>query len=217
MEYYEEHLSLLPSFCQFFKSKNDRDDDSFLENEDRFENLPLNIGIFAGGEENQIQILVEDFNSDLNEELEHSLSDSISTSNEREYRKSRLKVYWKRYDSFMKSPKVHFFYDAIFYGIFLIIFSYMLLCDFNYAKIIYEEYSYSEENSTLPYQTKIYNTNTSSLLRNRRIKQKIVQDPSFIEYLVIFWVFAFFFEEVNQVIQMIYFFYIHINDYYIFD
>ena len=38
--------------------------------------------------------------------------------------------YWKRYRSFMNAPKVHFVYESISFFLFILLFSYVLLCEF---------------------------------------------------------------------------------------
>ena len=59
--------------------------------------------------------------------------------------KSAIKSYLNRYEYFNKSPKVRFIQHTLFFTGFLLIFSYMLLCDFNYYKI---EQKFSNSNET---------------------------------------------------------------------
>ena len=115
----------------------------------------------------------------------------------------KFKIYWKRYFGFTTSPRVHFVYDTLFYTIFLIIFSYMLLCEFKYYG---EEISFSNEtlNST---DISEKNNSTEYLIgkfyftHGAITYEKMVQMPTFIEYLIIFWIISFFAEELNQVVD----------------
>ena len=119
------------------------------------------------------------------QDVSHTTRDVKNSSEhveESQNRKRKLEIYWKRYQSFTESPKVHFFYDTIFYATFLLIFSYMLLCDFNYYKLV-EERLFLEENTT---------ANFSQSQEGPLITVRAVQTPTFIEYLVTFWIISFF-------------------------
>ena len=112
--------------------------------------------------------------------------------------KKKMTVYWKRYNSFIKSPKVHFFYDTLFYIIFLMMFSYMLLCDFNYYTIT-KEIIFTDEIRSFGNSTHAFSMNSTV------ITQKKVHAPNVIEYILVFWIVSFIFEEFNQVNGLIYF------------
>jgi hypothetical protein len=115
----------------------------------------------------------------------------------KQFKKKQTKwsTYWSRYKRFVDSPRVHFTYDAIFYIIFLTLFSYMILCEFEY--FISENQSLNDlvEKSNVV-NVSIYNESNS--LPN--FSNKNVKMPSSIEYLLIFWVLAFIIEEIRQVI-----------------
>lgn len=94
---------------------------------------------------------------------------------------SRFRIYWKRYRYFIDSPRVHFFYETLFYSIFLGLFSYMLLCDFEY----YEN------------KTDLFLNITENYTNYSKIEH--LKKPAFSEYLIIFWVLMYLIEEFRQV------------------
>ena len=53
-------------------------------------------------------------------------------------KQSKWSTYWNRYKRFLQSPRVHFVYDATFYLIFLLFFSYIILCEFGFYELIEE-------------------------------------------------------------------------------
>ena len=67
----------------------------------------------------------------------------------------------------------------------------MLMCEFSYYKLVYDE-KVDSFNESIGYNT------TISYKKN--IPRKIVKNPSAIENLVVFWIFSFCLEEVIQVI-----------------
>ena len=182
---------MLPQCCQISASTNNKrqkrdgtseeDENATIDEED----MPLDLGRPIYNEDDAfLQIKMQD--------VSHTTRDVKNSSEhveESQNRKRKLEIYWKRYQSFTESPKVHFFYDTIFYATFLLIFSYMLLCDFNYYKLV-EERLFLEENTT---------ANFSQSQEGPLITVRAVQTPTFIEYLVTFWIISFFFEELNQV------------------
>ena len=103
--------------------------------------------------------------------------------------KNYIKIRLKRYKYFTESPKVHFYYECLFYMTFLLIFSYMLLCDFTYYNK--ENASDDSNDSIKPYNSSIKSSNNSN---------KEVAGPKFLEIVIIIWVFSFFIEEIKQVI-----------------
>jgi hypothetical protein len=207
VDYYEDR-PLLPKFCQFYRFKNfrkkhkcenlpedvDSDDNDMTNSSTKF----LRHQNFLG-EDKQIKIVIEDFKSlnGINENENSNVGMSIDSLSEPMRRKSKLEIYFRRYDSFTRSPKVHFFYDAIFYGAFLLIFSYMLLCEFTYYSLdkvgVFVNTSFLNTTSTRFFSVNTFNST------HKIVYRKIVKEPSSIEILVIFWVTAFFFEELNQV------------------
>ena len=191
VDFYEEPLSLLPECCHF-KAKKKMIQDEMIDEEDEetLEILPLKLGRPSNIDDYaHIHIKMDDHNYEDVTNIRFS-GDNL---NKPENRKSKWKIYWRRFESFTQSPKVHFFYDTIFYATFLLMFSYMLLCDFNYYKLVDEDAFYNQENSTLD--------SVASFNKSQEFISalKVVQLPSFIEYLVTFWIISFFFEELNQV------------------
>ena len=98
--------------------------------------------------------------------------------------KSTINSYLNRYEYFNKSPKVRFIQHTLFFTGFLLIFSYMLLCDFNYYKI---EQRLSNSNET---DNSTNENNNSSEISQDRLpnfrsvnSNKIVNYPKLIEYM----------------------------------
>lgn len=140
-------------------------------------------------------------------------------------KQSKWSTYWSRYKRFVHSPRVHFVYDAVFYIVFLMLFNYMILCEFNYYEEEIVDYNTLNEHGSHRYarsvnittQSPLNSTNRTnnefyqkfnSSIKNTEIgKIKKVKLPSWIEYLLIYWIFAFMAEEARQVI------FIYINQY----
>ncbi len=103
--------------------------------------------------------------------------------------KKQESTYWNRYLRFVASPKVVFFYESVFYLAFLALFSYVLLCKFNYNS--------DDADSIEP------NMTTSLLFRNSS-DNELADDklagsmPSFSEFFLIFWVISFIVDEIYQ-------------------
>ena len=104
--------------------------------------------------------------------------------------RSLFYIYWSRYRIFVKTPKVHYIYEIIFYLVFLVLFSYTILCKFNYYTANGEQHlddmhnlSNSSDNSTL--------TNADNNMR--------IADPSAFEYTLIVWILLFIIDEIYQV------------------
>lgn len=93
-------------------------------------------------------------------------------------------VYIKRYKNFVNSPRVHFVFDASFFIIFLMLFSYMMLCKFTFEEEV---------------EIRNKSTNESSSDAGQVVMIKTV--PSFIEYFLLFWVVSLFIEEGRQFIS----------------
>ena len=95
--------------------------------------------------------------------------------------KSCLRIYLERYTAFFRSPKVHFVYESLFYLIFLNLFTYTMLCKYNY------------------YDMTDYNSNSSNKTSTSEM-EKPLSNPSILEYLLIIWVGSFILDEIYQVL-----------------
>ena len=93
--------------------------------------------------------------------------------------------YIERYKHFISSPKICFLYETIFFHIFLILFSYMLLCEFQFEPPKKE----INISSNLTYN----NSNGYQEVDNTR------NFPQFIEFLLLFWIFTYIIDELRQV------------------
>lgn len=120
---------------------------------------------------------------------------------------NKLRLYKWRYSSFINSPRVCFIYDTFFYTIFLLLFSYMLLCRFVY----YEDELNRDNDDEAPKSHLLAATNrsisnSSGLLRNRSLSEpaddelREVTKPTRLEYTLMVWVFIYLIEEVKQVV-----------------
>lgn len=150
--------------------------------------------------------------------LSHKLSTKMVTApkkfkKKKKYvRRSKWSTYVNRYLDFVQSPRVHFVNDTIFYMIFLMLFNYMILCEFNYYETVdaylpinstetesFENQTVIENNSTTDAnQTIEYVTIGPQLFEKVQIVQ--LKQPSIIEYILMYWIFCFIAEEVRQVI-----------------
>ena len=113
------------------------------------------------------------------------------TKKAKKNKQTRWSTYWNRFKRFLHSPFVHFIYDTIFNLVFLILFSYMILCEFTYYEKLNE---YVELNSKLNATSFIPNNRTYNYISINKVKT-----PSWIEYLLVYWMFAFMMEECRQV------------------
>jgi len=107
----------------------------------------------------------------------------VSAINTQESKRNCLEIYWNRYLSFAASPKVAFVYEAVFYVAFLFLFSYVLLCRFNYSE---------NDTTEATNMTNLY-ANASSLVVESRPSL-----PSWPELVLIFWVLSFIVDEAHQ-------------------
>lgn len=96
--------------------------------------------------------------------------------------------YKKRYQSFVHTPRVHFIYETLNYVFFIALFSYTMLCEFNYfdKKIL----TSNTTNWTSP-------GNYSEFVQ---IDKSHVADPSKIEWMLVFWMFASLMPNVKKVL-----------------
>jgi hypothetical protein len=175
----------LPDFCaNIFNKKQELEEENItyglVQNEEEIMKLEsLN--------ENKLQIEVRDMNDDdVNIDNKQITANRHFTKIESEVHKSKIEIYLKRYDSFIKSPRVHFVYDTAFYTAFLLLFSYVMLCDLSY-------YDTENEEMLLGNSTFLRIQNETYLEKNN------VKNPSSLEYLLIFWIFSFICEEFSQV------------------
>jgi hypothetical protein len=142
-------------------------------------------------------------------------------------KQSKWSTYWSRYRRFVHSPRVHFVYDALFYVIFLIMFSYMILCEFDYYeetekesndfvlsqnenfvnKTINQNYNLNQSvhvfNSSSKLRNISPNENSSALFNENShyasSSRRLLKKPSWIEYILIYWMLTFMIEEGRQV------------------
>ena len=124
-------------------------------------------------------------------------------------KQSKWKTYWTRYKRFLNSPRVHYVYDILFYLIFLLLFSYMILCEFNYYEILHKTIENktpilnNKSSSKISMNNFTYNYNYTANISYKITKEKIsynhVKNPAKIEYVLIYWIFAFALEELRQV------------------
>ena len=168
-----------------------------------------------------------DFNIKRSENFDKSYSKMLTKKqNEKKpksyTRSTKIATFCKRYKSFIRSPRVHFVNDAIFYVIFLMIFNYMILCEFNYFEhfedslsidlnssinlsatlepdfvnkpLLVANISKIIEEEYLNLTTESLNFSDNSEKLNYRIK-----GPSKIEFMLIFWMITFVAEEARQV------------------
>ena len=97
-------------------------------------------------------------------------------------------IYWRRYRYFLRSPKVHYIYEVLFYVIFLILFSYTLLCEFNF----YEEGFVINEN-----YSRDFNSTLIDIEEPQKIRRILL--PALSEIFLIFWIFTFIIGEIFEV------------------
>jgi hypothetical protein len=89
----------------------------------------------------------------------------------------------------------------VFFILFLLLFSYVLLCEFNFYEIPSISKLNSSSNESYAYINETINQ-TSILVNsssNEIVVGQILNKPSILQYLLIFWVFSFFVEELRQV------------------
>lgn len=117
----------------------------------------------------------------------------------RKKRKTILATYWDRFKHFVKSPRVHFVYDAFFFSLFLLLFSYMILCEFTYYENVLIEVPIDTINSSIFSNSSNLSSALPQIQTTEKQLIKEIKKPSFIEYLLIYWMFAFMAEEARQV------------------
>jgi hypothetical protein len=191
VDYYEDPDSLLLDFfSEIINKKREREDETKYDGND-YELDNLN----SATNENQTNMEVIDMYP--NDQNDHERTGNLTkVESETQIRcKSKFDIYLKRYDSFIKSPRVHFVYDTVFYTTFLLLFSYIILCDLTYYQVTDNEKS-SNESNTL---NETLNNFTGMTKSDEYFEQKIIKAPSSLEYLLAFWIFSFICEEFSQV------------------
>lgn len=116
-------------------------------------------------------------------------------TDEKETRRNWCLTYWKQYYKSITSPYFRYFLHFAFYLVFLIMFSYMMLCDYSFLTTIKTTISKTrvEYNAT---------SNTSNLIEEWSEIEEIVvrRNLSWVQYLIIIWIFSFAFEEIRQML-----------------
>ncbi len=105
---------------------------------------------------------------------------------ENELKSNSWQQFCIKYRNFMYSPRSHFVYETIFYLIFLLLFSYYMLCKFKFEWHC-DSIAISQSNFTM--------NRTKDICINR-----VVEKPIWIDYLLVAWVFSLMCHELNQVI-----------------
>ena len=127
-------------------------------------------------------------------------------------KQTRWATYTSRFKRFSNSPRVHFVYEKTFFVVFLLLFSYMILCEFTYYETV-ETYIFdrqirnftfnesikaepniTDSNETLNYYDEYYFNGTAL-----KMIKDVVKKPSWVEYLLIYWMIALMAEEARQV------------------
>lgn len=103
--------------------------------------------------------------------------------------------YHEKYWNFILAPRSHFVYDTTLFVAFLLIFSYLMLCEFRFYKPQWGEIDFFTRNSS-----------GNSSLRNHEVHKRAQADPHWLEYLIIYWVFTFCCQEFFQVCFCIFYF-----------
>ena len=176
----KKEANLVPLICRNEESSSSESSDESTDNEE-----PLTSSIISIDNDTRINT------------NELKKVNRTKVSKQLKKKQTKWSTYWSRYKRFVDSPRVHFTYDAIFYIIFLALFSYMILCEFDYY--------ISEDNKSNDTIESNNSSNFNYSNQTTKITEKIVKTPSYIEYLLIFWVIAFIIEEIRQVCS--YFFY----------
>jgi hypothetical protein len=164
-----------------------------------------NDNVFFNEQDTKVQINagLNNITNKIGEENEDSISltsESIDPTH-----LNFFQLYLKRYNSFITSPKVHFVNSAVFFITFLAIFSYMILCNFNFYK------QNKTQKTVLTRFSELYQVNSSSLndsndtLSTENVSVQEIRDlkeiaaPNILEYLLLFWTFSLVFHEIRQV------------------
>ena len=136
----------------------------------------------------------------------------------REKKNSKIK-YFEKYWNFILSPRSHFVYETVltkswnfvfklkikffilfrkaFFLIFLMIFSYLMLCEFRFYVNTKNKKNVFTNSTAASLTDLLANNKTLSTLP----APKSISNPNWIEYVVIFWVFSFACQEIFQVLK----------------
>lgn len=116
-----------------------------------------------------------------------------------------FKIKWK---NFIRSPRSHFIYDTLSYFIFLLIFSYFMLSEFefvirNNCNLNLTDSSNAivevEDNKRLISNNLTKSANKRLTSSTSSCRDYIIKQPILIEYILDVWVFSFFVREITQV------------------
>lgn len=114
----------------------------------------------------QLKIVCEEINATKTEEIEKFIEKPVP--------QNKSVSYMFKYKNFICSPRSHFIFETIFYFLFLFAFSFLMLCEFKFE--IRDDFIKTNE------------TNNTQKAVHIMLKANI----SWVEYMVVFWVFSFF-------------------------
>ena len=123
------------------------------------------------------------------------LTRSDTSIGRRKVEKNFFKIYLQRYKNFVKTPKMQFIYETFFYLLFLMLYSYIMLCKFNYHEDNLESRNTNETNRSY-----------SGVGRNMERQERLLAGPSFSEYILILWIIFYTIDEFHQVSYLKYYF-----------
>jgi hypothetical protein len=109
---------------------------------------------------------------------------------------NRIRALFKRVKHFFQLPYTHFLFNMVFYGIFLMIFSYLMLYDYHYTKEV-EIFVHADRHDNLSDLLEVNESNSTQI--EIELSTKLVPRVSPLEFLVIFWIICVLFEECRQV------------------
>ena len=158
--------------------------------------------------ETDINLYDDDDESDLLDDEDENLSrqtisDSLWTDElggqitKSAKNKSYVLTYFRRLKQFFtESPRITFVYDSFFDLLFLVLFSYTLLCEFCYYTPSSMKNNVHDQHSNISTTTA---NNASTIGDQMRRNGATIVYPSFMEYVLIFWIFTLSVDEIYQV------------------
>jgi hypothetical protein len=177
----QKEAYLLPKFCTNYESssssnssgESSEDDDSIdIDFDDSSKSFMSDQGLskmsHSGDGVCQINLSSSHHFNDLSVSMSKSLKKKNKKMNKKKKRKTKWSTYWSRYECFARSPRVHFFYDAFFYLIFLMMFNYMILCEFNY----YDDHNENSNHDYLRKESYMFN----SMLPNNNSNETLTKN-----------------------------------------
>ena len=138
-----------------------------------------------------MQFLLKKGRDDNESKNNWDASDDESSTIEKEDSAKNENGFLKKYNFFIRSPRVHFFYDTLLFLLFLVLFSFTLLCKFNYCDYTVFKEINGRENST--------DSNQASFFKIHKLKNEALIDFTY-ECLLFIWVLLLFLQEIDQVI-----------------